>query len=149
MSNVMKRLMLCLAWLLATGVTSASAQTARPSVFIAPTGDGFESYIAAAMIKKTVPVTIVDTSKRATHTLKATSIQVQKESGRMKFMKCVLQSCANIDDKASVSVQLVDHDGTVVWSYAVDGERGEQKSMAETIAKHLKSEYFRPESASR
>ena len=145
----MKRLMTCAAWLLAVGVTSASAQTAKPAVFIPPTGDGFESYLAAAMIKKNVPVSVVDTSERATLTLKAGQVQVQKESARMKVMKCVMQSCANTEDKASASVQLVNREGTVVWSYAVNGDRGEEKSMAETIAKHLKNDYFRPESGGR
>jgi hypothetical protein len=148
----MKRLMTCAgcaACLLAIGMTSASAQTTRPAVFIPPTGDGFESYLAAAMVKKGVPVTVVDASERATLTLRAGRVQVQKETGRMKVMKCVMQSCANTEDKASAAVQLVNHEGTVVWSYAVDGDRGEEKSMAETIAKHLKNDYFRPESGAR
>jgi hypothetical protein len=142
-SDVMKRPMTCAGLLLAMGAMSASAQTARPWVYITPTGDGFDSYLAAAMIKKGVPVSVVDRSDQATLTLKAGQVQVQKESTRMKVMKCVMQSCANIEDKASASVQLVGPDGIVVWSYAVNGDRGDQKSMAETIAKHLKNDYFR------
>src|SRR5579864_7830640 len=92
--DVMKRLT-CVALLLVMDLTSASAQTARPWVFITPTGDGFDSYLAAAMIKKGVPVSVVDRSDRATLTLKASQMQVQKESTRMKIMKCVMQSCAN------------------------------------------------------
>jgi D-arabinose 1-dehydrogenase-like Zn-dependent alcohol dehydrogenase len=141
--------MTCGALLLAIGAASASGQTAKPWVYITPTGDGFDSYLAAAMIKKGVPVSVVDKSDRATLTLKAGQVQVVKESTRMKLMKCVMQSCANTEDKASASVQLVDRDGTVVWSYAVNGDHGEEKSMAETIAKHLKNDYFRPGSGGR
>lgn len=70
--------------------------------------------------------------------------EVQKESTGSKLVKCWFAYCADIDDKASTSVQLIDQDGTVCWSYAVNKGRGakNRQSMAEAIAKHLKGEYF-------
>jgi len=51
---------------------------------------------------------------------------------------------ADTQDKASTSVQLVDANGTVLWSYSVNKGRGAKnmQSMAEAIASHLKGEYF-------
>jgi len=115
----------------------------KPAIFVSPTGDGFDVYLTAAMNKKNVPATVVTTSSGATLTLKAAQVQVQKESARMKVMKCVMQSCANTEDKASTSVQLMDKTGAVLWSYALDSDDASRKSMAETIAKRLKHDYFR------
>jgi hypothetical protein len=86
----------------------------------------------------------VDKPELATFTLKAAQLEIQKESTGSKVVKCLFAYCADIEDKASTSVQLVDQDGTVVWSYAVNKGRGakNRQSMAEAIAKHLKSEYF-------
>src|SRR5437660_4087506 len=46
---------------------------------------------------------------------------------------------ADTQDKASTSVQLVDANGTVLWSYSVNKGRGAKnmQSMAEAIASHL------------
>ena len=46
--------------------------------------------------------------------------------------------------QGNTSVQLV-KSGEIVWSYAVNKGRGEKnrQSMAEAIAKHLKTDYFR------
>ena len=59
-------------------------------------------------------------------------------------MKCLFAYCGGIEDKASTSVQLIDSQGAIVWSYAVNKGRGakNRQSMAEAIAKHLKSEFF-------
>jgi len=121
---------------------TAFAQEAKPAIFIPPTGDGFEVYIAAAMSKKNVPATVVTTADAAALTLKAAQVEVQKESAKMKVAKCLFQSCENTEDSASTSVQLVDQQGVVVWSAAVEDEEGSRKSMAETIAKRLKKDYF-------
>jgi hypothetical protein len=139
----MKRRLLTIGVFLLCTASPVFAQDLRPAIFIPPTGDGFDVYIAAAMTKKNVPATVVTSPDHALLTLKAAQVQVQKESGRMKLVKCVMQSCANTDDKASTSVQLLDRGGIVVWSYAVDGDDGGKKSMAETIAKRLKRDYFR------
>jgi len=111
-------------------VGQASAQTAvilapKPAIFVAPTDDGFEVYIAAAIAKKEVPARIVDDAEHAVFTLKATQVEIHEES-------------------TGTSVQLVDREGTVLWSYSVNKGRGakNRQSIADAIAKHLKSEFF-------
>ena len=121
----------------------ASAEEAKPTLYIAPNGDGFDVYLAAAMSKKEVPVTLVDKPENATYTLKAAQVEVQKESTGSKVTKCLFLYCAGINDKGNTSVQLV-KDGTIQWSYSVNKGRGEKnrQSMAEAVAKHLKSDFF-------
>jgi hypothetical protein len=134
--------------LLATGLfllfagTPLFGQLDKPGIFIPPTGDGFDVYIAAAMVKKNVPATVVSTPKGAHLTLKAAQVEIQRDSAKMKFAKCLLQSCANTEDRATTSVQLLDGSGAVLWSYAVERDDSSKKSMAETIAKRLKRDYF-------
>ena len=136
----MKRMGLVL--MLLACAAQASAQNGGACIHIVPTGDGFENYLAAAMAKKRVPAQVVERADRATLTLKASPVQVRKDSTGTKVAKCVFGGCEGIDGRASTSVKLVDHAGTVVWSYSVTGDRDEQSRMAEAIAKRLKSEYF-------
>lgn len=138
----MKRI-LSTGFFLICATTSVFAQDVQPAIFIPPTGDGFDVYIAAAIAKKNVPATVVTSPGDARLTLKAAQVQVQKQSARMKLAKCFLQSCANTEDTASTSVQLLDREGAVLWSYAIDHDDGSKKSMAEAIAKRLKRDYFR------
>lgn len=138
----MKRL-LCTALFVVCATAGVIGQDDRPSIFISPTGDGFDLFVAAALAKKNVPATVVTSADQAQFTLKATPVQVKKESTGMKVVKCFMQSCANTGDKASASAQLLDRRGTVLWSYATDDDDSSKKSIAESIAKHLKKEYFR------
>ena len=138
----MRTLGLVLLWLVCS-TSALFAQQGSPAIHITPTGDGFENYLAAAMAKKNVPARIVERPDRATLTLKASQVEVRKDTTTTKVMKCVFSSCAGIDERASASVKLVDPEGTILWSYSVRGDRDEKKWMAESIAKHLKSEYFR------
>lgn len=122
---------------------AVAAQPSRPTVYIAPTGDGFEVYLAAAIVKKGVPVDVVDHEDGATYTLKAAGVETQKVGQGTKVVNCLFAYCAGNSDKGNTSVQLV-QSGTIKWSYAVNKARGEKnrQSMAEAIAKHLKSEFF-------
>jgi len=138
----MKRLLFVLCVL--AGVTVAG-QTNFPSVYIAPTDDGFETYLTAAMHKKEVPVRVMANPDGADYTMKVAQIEVTKESTGGKVARCIFASCAGISDKASTSVTLVSGAGEVVWSYSVNKGRGEKnrQSMAEAIAKHFKDDYLR------
>jgi hypothetical protein len=95
-------------------------------------------------LKKKVPANVIERADLATLTLKAAQVDVQKETTGSKVVKCLFAYCADTADKASTSVQLVDSNGTIVWSYSVNKARGakNRQSMAEAIATHLKSEYF-------
>jgi hypothetical protein len=129
----------------------AAAQRVAPApdaetLYITPTQDGFEVYLTAAMHKKKVPLVLVNKPETATFTLTASSVVEQQESTGSKVTRCLFAYCAGIEDKASTAVQLSDQSGTVLWSYAVNKQRGSKnrQSMAEAIAKHLKDAYRTP-----
>jgi hypothetical protein len=128
----------------AAGLAAQAPPQGKPSVYVTPSDDGFDVYVAAALIKKEVPVKVLSKPENATYTLRAASVDIQKETGTSKVVKCLFASCSGIEDKASTSVQLIDGDGAIVWSYAVNKGRGakNRQSMAEAIAKHLKSDFF-------
>ena len=124
--------------------SAASAQQAA-TVFIPSTPQGFEVYLAAALAKKQVPLAVTTKEEGATYLLKASEIDVHKESTGSKVARCLFAYCAGIEDKGSVSVQLIEGD-VIRWSYSVNKGRGGQKnkqSMAEAVAKHLKNDFFR------
>ena len=108
------------------------AQLARPTVYIEPQ-QGFETYLAAAMTKKSVPVDVVTDQTKATYVLR---------SAGGKIARCLFAYCAGIEDKGNVSVQLIESSSTkMLWAYSVNKQRGGSKneqSMAEAIAKHFK-----------
>jgi len=134
----MKKAGLLLGLLLAT---SSFAQTARPSVYIEPQ-KGFETYLAAAISKKNVPVDVVTDPTKSTYVLKSAPVDIHQESTGEKITRCVFVSCAGIEDKGNVSVQLIETTSTkMVWAYSVNKQRGgskDEQSMAEAVAKHFK-----------
>ncbi len=117
------------------------AQLARPAVYVEPQ-QGFETYLAAAISKKNVPVDVVTDQTKATYVLKSAPIEVKTESTGGKIARCLFASCAGIEDKGNVSVQLIDTSSTkMIWAYSVNKQRGGSKneqSMAEAVAKHFK-----------
>ena len=117
------------------------AQLARPTVYIEPQ-NGFETYLAAAISKKNVPVDVVEDKSKASYVLKSTPIEIKTESTGGKIARCLFASCVGIEDKGNVSVQLIDSSSSkMLWAYSVNKQRGgskNQQSMAEAVAKHLK-----------
>jgi len=117
------------------------AQVTRPSVYIEPQ-NGFETYVAAAIAKKQVPVDVVADPTKATYTLKAAPVEIKQESTGGKIARCLFAYCAGIEDKGNVSVQLIESNSSkMLWAYSVNKQRGgskNQQSMAEAVAKHLK-----------
>jgi hypothetical protein len=128
---------------------AADAAPNGPTVYIAPAG-GFEVNIAAAMQKKHVPVQVVTTESDADYILQPSTIEVHKESGASKIARCVFAYCAGIEDSGNVSVQLQEKSShRVAWAYEVAKQRTgarNRQSMAEAIAKHMKSEMFKGKS---
>jgi len=120
------------------------AQLGRPTVYIEPQ-NGFETYIAAAITKKNVPADVVTDRAKATYVLKAAPVEIKQESTGGKIARCLFAYCAGIEDKGSVSVQLIETSSSkLLWAYSVNKQRGgskNQQSMAEAVAKHMK-EYF-------
>ena len=115
---------------------SALAATKIPAgskVFIEPM-DGFDTSIAAALMKKDVPVKIVDEKEKAEYVLGGTA-----STEKAGWAKTIFVSPKG---SAHAAVQLKTADGTLVWAYSVDktnAYKGEQ-STAEAIAKHMKGE---------
>jgi len=123
-------------------VSSVSfAQLSRPTVYLEPQ-QGFETYLAAAFAKKNVPVDVVTDDTKATYVLKSAPIETKQESTGSKITRCLFAYCAGIEDRANVSVQLIETTSTkMLWAYSVNKQRGgskNQQSMAEAVAKHFK-----------
>src|SRR5262245_57941737 len=134
----MNRMLLSVVLVAVVAVT-VGAQTQRPTVYIQPAEDGFETYLAAAITKKKVPITVMTVPEGVTYTLKATAIEEHVVSTGHKVVNCLFASCGGNENKADTSVQLIDSKGAVAWSYSVNKGRGQKnrQSMAEAIAKHL------------
>lgn len=131
-----------IAFLLTVFAASLSfAQTSRPTVFLEPQ-QGFETYVAAAIAKKGVPVDVVTDVSRAVYILKSAPVEVKSESTGGKIARCLFAYCAGIEDKGNVSVQLIEASSSkMLWAYSVNKQRGGSKneqSMAEAVAKHFK-----------
>ncbi|MEJ0021760.1 MAG: hypothetical protein WDN47_04260 [Candidatus Doudnabacteria bacterium] len=139
----MKRLLMML--MVLTVTANALAQAPKPTLYIEPMEDGFDTYIAAAMLKKEVAVQVTTKEEGSTYTLKATKVEIKSESGAGKIARCLFAYCAGIADTGSTSVTLVSKDGIVLWSYSVNKGRGaaNRQSMAEAIAKHLNNDYLK------
>ncbi len=131
--------------LLATVCCSALVSAQSRVIFITPTADSFEVYLAAAMSKKKVPVSVSTVADKADLTLKASEVEVQKVGTGTKVLNCLFAYCGGNADKGTTSVQLIDKEGLVVWSYSVNKGRGEKnkQSLAEAIAKHLNDDYLK------
>jgi hypothetical protein len=117
------------------------AQVSRPAVYLEPQ-QGFETYIAAAIAKKGVPVDVVIDQTKATYVLRSAPVEVKTESTGGKIARCLFANCIGIEDKGNVSVQLIEASSTkMVWAYSVNKQRGGSKneqSMAEAVAKRFK-----------
>ena len=126
---------------LALFLSSMALAQSRPAVYLEPQ-QGFETYIAAAIAKKTVPVDVVTDKAKAIYVLRSAPVEVKSESTGGKIARCLFAYCAGIEDKGNVSVQLIEVGSTkMVWAYSVNKQRGGSKnlqSMAEAIAKHFK-----------
>ena len=130
-----------LAFALALFLSSMMLAQSRPTVYLEPQ-QGFETYIAAAIQKKGVPVDVVTEKGKAVYILRSAPVEVKEESTGGKIARCLFAYCAGIEDKGNVSVQLIEVGSTkMVWAYSVNKQRGgskNQQSMAEAIAKHFK-----------
>jgi len=118
----------------------AASEPAPPRVpfgaklFIAPMG-GYESYLAAAIRKKEVPVTVVGIREQADFEITGTS-----ESKKPGTFKMLMTGATGSAEAVSISVTHL-RSGAVVYAYAYNKDetfRGKQSS-AEACAKHLKN----------
>jgi hypothetical protein len=122
-------------------IASLSFAQTKPTVYLEPQ-QGFETYVAAAIQKKSVPVDVVTDKNRATYVLRSAPVEIKSESTGGKIARCLFAYCAGIEDKGNVSVQLIDTNSSkMLWAYSVNKQKGgskNQQSMAEAIARHFK-----------
>jgi hypothetical protein len=112
----------------------SAAQTSRPTVYLEPP-QGFETHIAAAIAKKSVPVDVVTDKNKAIYILRSAPVEVKSESTGGKIARCLLAYCAGIEDKGNVSVQLIAASSTkMVWAHSVNKQRGGSKNQQQEPA---------------
>ncbi|HLQ51644.1 MAG TPA: hypothetical protein VK129_09115 [Terriglobales bacterium] len=103
-------------------------------IYIAPIEGGFDTFLAAAIIKKQVPVIVVTDRAKADYEI--TGIANTEKAG---WAKMLFMGVDNSNDLASIKVVEI-KSSEVVYGYAVrkgNSYRGKQ-SAAEACAKHLK-----------
>jgi hypothetical protein len=136
---------LCLTALVAVALQGVcTAQDSRPGanksiprgakVYIAPFETGFETYLAAGLVRKQVPVTIVSSRDKAEFEVAGIA-----ESEKAGWAKMLFMGSDSSKEQAGIKVVRIET-GDVVFAYAVHkaySVRGKQ-SAAESCAKHLK-----------
>src|SRR5260370_21200041 len=114
-------------------------QSAKPierssRIYIAPIEGGFDTFLAAAIIKKQVPVVVVTDRGKADYEISGIA-----NTERAGWAKMLFMGVDNSNDMASIKVVYLKSD-EVVYGYSVrkcSSYRGKQ-SAAEACAKHLK-----------
>ncbi len=114
---------------------SAAVQVVR--IYIEPQ-QGFDSYIAAAIVKKKVPVVVTQNREDADYVLTSV-VETHQESTGSKVARCLFLYCAGMDGNQTATVQLVNAKKEVAWAYNVKKAGAKNfQSSSEAIAKHLK-----------
>lgn len=104
-------------------------------VFIEPMG-GFETFLRDALLKKQVPLTVVDKKEDADY-----SISGHAESQKASTAKKIIMGSWHSREEATIQVTNL-KSGEVVYAYSYhtsDSAHG-KKSSAESCAKHLKEQ---------
>ena len=107
---------------------------AGAKVYVAPMKDGFETYVIAGLMKKEVPVTIVNSREKAEYEITGIA-----ESDKAGWAKMLFMGSGQSAEQASIKVVEIKSD-EVIFGYSVNkgnSVRGKQ-SAGEACAKHLK-----------
>ena len=145
----MRAFVFCIALLTATTVVAADL----PRVYIeaSQTVDAsnakdkakhvdFGSAIAAALLKKEVPVLVVTDLSRAQWTIKSVSSQKEDSTGT-KVAKLAFGFGGGFT-KFEGTIQVIDNESSGVL-YAYNVKKGNFQSAAEAFAKHFKGDYLK------
>lgn len=100
----------------------------------------FGSAIAAALIKKQVPVTVLTDRGKAEWTIKAVSSQKEDSTGT-KVAKMAFGFGAGFT-KFEGTIQVIDQESSAVL-FAYNVKKGNFQSAAEAFAKHFKDDYLK------
>jgi hypothetical protein len=139
-----------LATLVLVASTAAAAQNPRVYIEAAETVDvsnnsnkaklvDFGAAIAAAMIKKQVPVTVFTDHTKAQWIIRSVSSQKEDSTG-MKFAKLALGWGGGFVTFEG-TIQVIDVESSGVL-YAYNVKKGNFQSAAEAFAKHFKEDYL-------
>jgi hypothetical protein len=103
-------------------------------VYVGPMPDGFDVYLKTALVKKNVPLTIVENKGEA-----AFEITGHSETEKAGAAKKVLMLNWHSNEQASIQVASLET-GEVVFAYSVNKKSSAhgKQSTAESCAKHLK-----------
>jgi polyisoprenoid-binding protein YceI len=101
----------------------------------------FGSSIAAALVKKEVPVTVVTDETKAQWTIKSVSSQKEDSTGT-KVAKLAFGGFGGGFTKFEGTIQVVDNESSAVL-YAYNVKKGNFQSAAEAFAKHFKDDYLK------
>jgi hypothetical protein len=133
---------ICLIVVALVSASSIAASQPEPSaalkpgakVFVHEMPDDFDTHFKTALVKKKVPVIVVDTSDQAEFEIKGTS-ETQKAGAAKKIFMGNWQS----DEQASISVTSV-QSGEIVFAYSANKKNSAhgKQTTAEACAKHLK-----------
>ena len=104
-------------------------------MYIAPM-EGFETYLKAAIIKKKVPIELVEEREKADYEI--TGVSESKKAGAAKI---IIMGSWHSKEEASIRVANI-RSGEIVYAYSVHKANSAhgKKSSAEACAKHLKDE---------
>jgi len=132
--------------------TSLAMSSEMPRVFIAPSDTldagnakekakqvDFGSALAAALVKKQVPVSVVTDAAKSQWTIKSVSSQKEDTTGT-KIAKMALWGGSSFTTFEG-TIQVIDNTSSgVVYAYNV--KKGNFQSAAEAFAKHFKDDYL-------
>ena len=100
----------------------------------------FGSAIAAGLLKKEVPVSVVTDLTKSQWTIKSISSQKEDSTGT-KVAKMAFGMGGGFT-KFEGTIQVIDNESTAVL-YAYNVKKGNFQSAAEAFAKHFKDDYLR------
>lgn len=118
-----------------SAVPAPAIVPAPNTVYITPM-DGFDTYLAAAFVKKQVPLTVVGDEAHAAYVIRGTSDEKKAGWAKMAFM-------GDIHSDDAASIQMIDRKtDAVIFAYAVNKKNTwhGQQTTAEACAKHLKEQ---------
>lgn len=102
-------------------------------IYVAPMANGFETYVAAGLEKKKVPVILVTDRDKADYELSGVS-----DSDKAGWAKMLFLGSQQTNETASIKIVNL-KTGNVVFAYSVhktNSARGKQ-SAGEAVAKHI------------
>ena len=116
--------------------SSPAAMKRGAKVFVHVMPNDFDTFFKAALVKKKVPVVVVDSREQAEFEIKGTS-----ESQKAGAAKKIMLGSWHSDEQASISVTSIES-GAVVYAYSANKKNSAhgRQTTAEACAKHLKDE---------